>query len=104
MLFPWQHLLRAGDGIWFTSRADRAIWRLLVSRSSLREWVVPLAVDETLFRPRGAAERAEARRRHGLSVDAPLLLAVGRLNVQKNLHSLLRLHASVRRDVPDAHL
>ena len=25
MLFPWRHLLRPGDGIWFASRADQAI-------------------------------------------------------------------------------
>lgn len=104
MLFPWQHLLRAGDGIWFTSHADRAVWRRLVSRSALHEWVVPLAVDETLFRPRDPHERGDVRRRHGLPGDVPLLLAVGRLNVQKNLHSLLRLHAAVRTEVPDAHL
>jgi glycogen synthase len=64
--------------------------------------VLPLAVDESLFRPRRPDERAAARRRHGLPDGAPLLLAVGRLNVQKNLHSLLRLHAAVRRAVPDA--
>ncbi|CAA9306402.1 MAG: hypothetical protein AVDCRST_MAG77-6089 [uncultured Chloroflexi bacterium] len=104
MLFPWQHLLRPGDGIWFTSRADQAIWRRLVRRSALREWVAPLGVDETLFRPRTEGDRLEARRRHGLPASAPLLLAVGRLNVQKNLHTLLLLLAAVRERVPDARL
>ena len=104
MLFPWQHLLRAGDGVWFTSRADQAIWRRLVTRSALHEWVVPLGVDETLFRLRDPSERGAVRRRHGLPIATPLLLAVGRINVQKNLHSVLHLHAAVRRQVPDAHL
>ncbi|HEV2124589.1 MAG TPA: glycosyltransferase family 4 protein [Chloroflexota bacterium] len=104
MLFPWQHLLRVGDGLWFTSQADREIWRRLVRWSSLHEWVVPLAVDETLFRPRARSEQVAARARHGLPISAPLLVAVGRLNIQKNLHSLLHLLGAVRRHVPDAHL
>lgn len=104
MLFPWQRLLRPGDGLLVTSAADRAIWRRLVARSSLREWVVPLAVDDAVFRPRDANDRRATRREHGLPLRAPLLLYVGRFNVQKNLHALLRLFAEVRRAVPDAHL
>jgi hypothetical protein len=41
---------------------------------------------------------------HQLPVAAPLLLYVGRLNIQKNLHSLLRLFAAVRTVLPTAHL
>jgi glycosyltransferase involved in cell wall biosynthesis len=104
MLFPWRGLLRPGDGLLATCAADRAIWRRLVRRSALREWVVPLGVDETVFRPRGPGERAATRARHGLPPDAPLLLYVGRLNIQKNLHALLRLFAAVRERAPDAHL
>ncbi|MDP9372963.1 MAG: glycosyltransferase family 4 protein, partial [Chloroflexota bacterium] len=104
MLFPWRRLLRPGDGVLFTCQADRAIWRRLVRRSALREWTVPLGVDETVFHPRGPEERAAARDEHGLPPGAPLLLYVGRLNIQKGLHTLLRLFAAVRRAVPDAHL
>ncbi|MGH2352850.1 MAG: glycosyltransferase, partial [Chloroflexota bacterium] len=104
LLFHWQPLLRPGDGLWFSSEADRAIWRRVVRRSALHEWVVPLGVDETLFRPRAPAERRAVREAHGLPPTAPLLLSVGRLNIQKNLHTLLRLLAAVRREVADAHL
>lgn len=104
MLFPWRELLRPGDALVFTCQADRAIWRRLVRGSGLEEWVLPCPVDETVFRPRPLADRAATRARHGLPAAVPLLLAVGRLNIQKNLHTLLRLLAAVRRDVPDAHL
>src|SRR5262249_22729702 len=63
--------------------ADRAIWRRLISWSRLREAVVPLAVDETVFHPGGSAARLATRARHSLPPDAPLLLVVGRLNIQK---------------------
>src|SRR5262249_45432751 len=104
MLFPWQALLRPGDGLLMTSEADRAIWRRLVWRSALRGWVGPLAVDETVFHPRREEERRTTRRELGISATAPLLLYVGRLNVQKNLHTLLRLLAEVRRTFPEARL
>src|SRR5205807_1401746 len=48
--------------------------------------------------------RAAPHARYGLPPVAPLLLVVGRLNIQKNLHGALRLLAAVRRAVPDAHL
>jgi glycosyltransferase involved in cell wall biosynthesis len=104
LLFPWQELLRPGDGLLFTCEADRAIWRRLVRSSRLHEWVIPLAVDQTTFRPRTTEERRRTREKHGLPSDAPVLLYVGRLNLQKNLHSLLRLVALVRSEAPDVHL
>jgi glycosyltransferase involved in cell wall biosynthesis len=104
MLFPWQRLLRPGDGLLFTCLADREIWRRLVRRSTLHEWVVPLAVDAAVFCPRSHEECAATRERHHVPAAAPLLLYVGRLNVQKNLHTLFRLLVHVRRHVPDTHL
>lgn len=104
MLFPWQRLLRAGDNLLLTCQADLEIWRRLVVWSRLREWVVPLPVDEMVFQPRGLEDRKTIRTRHALPADAPLLLYVGRLNIQKNLHALLRLLAAVRRQIPATHL
>jgi hypothetical protein len=75
-----------------------------VRSSRLHEWVIPLAVDQTTFRPRTTEERRRTREKHGLPSDAPVLLYVGRLNLQKNLHSLLRLFALVRSEAPDVHL
>jgi glycosyltransferase involved in cell wall biosynthesis len=104
LLSAWQELLRPDDALLFTCHADHAIWQRLVHVSALQEWVIPLAADDTLFFPRAAQERAATRRCLGLPADAPLLLYVGRLNVQKNLHTLLRLFVAVREQVPEAHL
>lgn len=103
MLLPWQHLLRPGDNLLLTCRADLDIWRRLVIYSDLQERVVPLPVDETVFRPGGQVDET-SRARHGLPMDVRLLLYVGRLNIQKNLHTLLRLLASVRQEVPNTYL
>jgi len=104
LLFPWQQLLRAEDQLLFSCRADQEIWHQLVRRSRLREWVVACPVDETVFHPRADSSHVALRQRYGLPVQAPLLLYVGRLNIQKNLHSVFRLLAAVRREVADTHL
>lgn len=104
MLFPWRQLLHAKDGILFTCRADQQIWKRLVQWSHLQEWVVPLSVDQTVFYPRTADERQETRKQLSIPPDAPVLLYVGRLNVQKNLHTLLHLFAAVKEQVQDAYL
>jgi len=102
LLFPWQSLLRPGDALVFSCRADQAIWRRLAAQSALAEHVVPLPVDTDTFRPRTPHERAAARARLNVSPTVPLLLYVGRLNQQKNLHGLLRLFARVREEIADA--
>ena len=104
MLFPWQEWLRPDDVLIVTCQADHGIWQRLVDQSALPVWVLPCPVDDLVFHPSLASEGAAARLRHGLPVDAPLLLYVGRLNIQKNLHTLLRMLAAVRRQIPDTHL
>ena len=54
-----------------TCQADYAIWKRLVRWSALSEWVMPLPVDETMFRPRDEDERKTTRTRHDLPSDAP---------------------------------
>jgi glycosyltransferase involved in cell wall biosynthesis len=104
MLFPWQHLLTTRDHLLFSCEADRLIWRQLVRGSAMHEWILPLNIDETIFHPRSPEVRRATRLQHHLPLDAPLLLYVGRLNIQKNLHTLLRLFAAVRTVLPTAHL
>jgi glycosyltransferase involved in cell wall biosynthesis len=104
MLLPWQHLLTPHDHLLFTCAADRMIWHRLVRRSAMQEWIVPLSIDDTIFHPYSPEACTATRIQHHLPVDAPLLLYVGRLNIQKNLHSLLRLFAAVRTVLPTAHL
>ena len=104
LLFPGQHLLRADDQLLFSCQADQQIWRRLVRTSRLREWVVACPVDETIFHPAAEPRKATLRQRYGLPATSPLLLYVGRFNIQKNLHSVLRLLAAVRHEVPQTQL
>jgi glycosyltransferase involved in cell wall biosynthesis len=51
-----------------------------------------------------AGKREQTRAELGLPADAPVALAIGRLNDQKRFDLLLECFAEVRKDVPDAHL
>lgn len=98
------HLIHRGDGILFTSSADRDIFRRLVDTHHLVEAVVPLPVDRATFHPTPGESDATIRQRFKLPPDVPLLLYVGRLNIQKNLHGLLDVLREVRDTHPDVHL
>lgn len=63
--------------------------------------VVPPGVDLDRFRPLGAAERAEARARFGLPVDAPLVVGVSRLVPRKGFDVLIDAAVQLRPAFPD---
>lgn len=104
MLFPWQQLLRSDDALLFSCKADQDIWNRLVAWSNLKEWVFPLSVDEAVFYPRKAEEQEEIRRKYSISSSSPILLYVGRLNIQKNIHSLLYMFKEVSDQIPNSYL
>ena len=63
--------------------------------------VVNMGVDMERFAP---GDRAAARERLGLSIDGPLVLAVGGLTARKNPLTLLQAFARLRSTHPGAHL
>lgn len=104
LLFPWQGVLRPDDALLFSCRADQEIWHELVEWSRVREYLIPCIVDIEVFHTGGDANRPITRQKYGLPADSPILPYVGRHNIQKNLHTLFRLFAEVRKRLPDAHL
>jgi len=66
--------------------------------------VVPFPFDPAAFTPLGDDERRAARRELGIGENDRVLLYVGRIIPEKNVHLLLRLFHTVLRHVPDAHL
>lgn len=98
-LFP---LLTEGDALVVSSRADALLVRQFAPTA--RVALIPYAYDETTFYPISEEERREARTILGLDEQCRIVLYAGRLTVEKNLHTLLRVFAEVSRRVPRAHL
>ncbi|HEY5874768.1 MAG TPA: glycosyltransferase family 4 protein [Ilumatobacteraceae bacterium] len=76
------------------AEAERAAGR------SLPTTIVPPGVDTERFRPLTAAERNEARQRHGLPVDRPVVLGVSRLVPRKGFDTAIEAIKLVQERVP----
>lgn len=76
------------------AEAERAAGRPLPTT------IVPPGVDTERFRPLTAAERGEARQRHGLPVDAPVVLGVSRLVPRKGFDTAIEAIKLVQDRVP----
>lgn len=66
--------------------------------------VVPFAYDEQTFFPLEEEERAEVRQRLGFGTEDRILLYVGRISIEKNVITVLRVFSAVCALIPRAHL
>lgn len=65
-----------------------------------RTELLPFAYDERTFHPLDAAERRAARARLGLDDEIPVLVYPGRITLEKNVHTVLRVFRGVLENVP----
>lgn len=94
--------LRASDVLVVNSRADVAIARAMFRNATVR--LLPFPYREQAFYPPAPEDAAAMRVRLGIPSRAPLVLYAGRLTIEKNVHTVLKVFAIVRAAVPDAHL
>jgi glycosyltransferase involved in cell wall biosynthesis len=66
--------------------------------------LLPFAFDEPTFYPLDGAQKQAIKTEMGFNKDARILLYVGRLTLEKNLHTLLRVFSILQHLVPDLHL
>lgn len=95
--------LRVCDTLALASRSDAAIVERFAGELFCRRVSLPLFVDTKFFLP-DAGLRLLTRRRHGLSENTPLLLAVSSLDPQKNIAAAIDLLAEIRRTRADVEL
>ncbi len=88
-----RHVVAAGT--YPAAEADRAAGR------ELNTTIVPPGVDTNRFRPLTDAERDDTRRRHGLPVDARVVLGVSRLVPRKGFDTAIRAIARLAPTHPD---
>ena len=88
-----RHVISAGA--YAAGEAERA------ADSSLPVTIVPPGVDVERFRPSSTDERAEARRRFGLPVDAELIVSISRLVPRKGFDVAIEAAALLAPSRPD---
>jgi glycosyltransferase involved in cell wall biosynthesis len=94
--------LTTADVVIVNSAADGALAAKFFSNTRVE--CIPLAYDDTHYGPLEPDDRLAARRELGYAPDDAIVLYAGRLTVQKNLHSLVRVFGAVARRLPRAHL
>ncbi|MCG8324432.1 MAG: glycosyltransferase family 4 protein [Thiotrichales bacterium] len=95
---------RPCDTIIFSSSADREIYRKLVADMPCKDCVIPFGIDTEHFKPVGNDKRMLLRRELGISEDAFLLLYVGRITSEKNVHFLLECFKTVYQTHSESYL
>lgn len=90
--------LRKGDVIWCTCTADQQICDLFLDRPTGEPVVavLPYGFDQKVFFPLNVDERKRLRTVWGFSSDDFVLLYVGRITIEKNIHSLLTVLSELR--------
>jgi glycosyltransferase involved in cell wall biosynthesis len=66
--------------------------------------LIPFAFDESIFYPLDEAEIKTLKASYGLKPEDKVLLYSGRITIEKNVHTLMRIFSAVHRLMPDVHL
>lgn len=97
----WQYF-RTSDVFAGSCTADIEIGKRFFDNAQL--WLLPFAFDETAFFHAGDAAGQLVRARLGFGARDKILFYSGRLTLEKNLHTLLKIFSVVQKAVPEARL
>jgi glycosyltransferase involved in cell wall biosynthesis len=96
------HLFRTTDVILVNCTSDLEIVNNLLENARVR--LLPFAIRESDFRPLDEAAKQAIRATLGFDAEDKILLYPGRITVEKNVHSILRIFSTVQRFVPNSRL
>ncbi|HEU4712830.1 MAG TPA: glycosyltransferase [Pyrinomonadaceae bacterium] len=65
---------------------------------------VPLVYDDSVFRPVDESVKPAVKNQIGLNPDDKILLYVGRMELEKNVHTILKMFGVLHNMVPNLHL
>lgn len=94
--------MRTSDVFVVNSQADADTVRKYLDNARIR--VLPWPVSEVTFHPIDDDAMSAARRRLGFRAEDRLVVYAGRLSLEKNVHTLIRLFSIVRHRIPEARL
>ncbi|HSE18782.1 MAG TPA: glycosyltransferase family 4 protein [Pyrinomonadaceae bacterium] len=94
--------LKSTDMLVGNCTGDLEITRKFFSNAETRK--LPFAVDESLFYPADEDERRKIKTELGFGEDDKIVLYAGRITIEKNLHTLLRIFRTLQDLVPNLHL
>lgn len=97
----WQHF-KTTDLLVVNCAADLKIMRKFFDNAQLR--LLPFVFDESVFYPLDETTRQAMRASLGFGAGDRILVYAGRLTLEKNVHTLLKIFRVVQDLLPNAHL
>ena len=94
--------LTTNDTLVVNCAADADLARRFFSNARIA--LIPFALEDNVYFPVSDHDRFEIRRQLGCNETTPLVLYAGRITVEKNVHSVIRVFAMVQRAWPDCRL
>lgn len=94
--------LKSTDVLVGNCTGDLEITRKFFSNAQTRK--LPFSVDESVFYPADEYERQKIKTQLGFAEDDKIVLYAGRITIEKNLHTLLRIFRTLQDLVPNLHL
>jgi len=98
----WSRYLRSGDILVGNCDGDVEITGKFFKNARIRK--IPFAFDESTFYAVDDERRRSIRAEMGFKPEDKILLYSGRLTIEKNLHTLLRIFSVLQDLVPNVHL
>ena len=94
------------DSLLFSCTADFNIYNMIVNprNDRMAGKLIPYGVEDKFFTTISEEEKILLKRKYNLPENKNILLYTGRINIQKNLHTLVKILASVKHYHNDVHL
>jgi glycosyltransferase involved in cell wall biosynthesis len=96
------HYLKSTDVLVGNCTGDVEIAMKLFKNAQARN--LPFAFDESTFHPSDESQRQTLKAELGFRKEDKILLYVGRMTLEKNLHTQLRIFSVLQKVVPNLHL
>src|SRR5262249_33854666 len=99
---PVTRYLKSTDILVGNCTGDIEILRKFFTGAQIRN--LPFAFDESAFYPADEDERQAIKAKMGFKKADKILLYSGRVTIEKNLHTVLKLFSALKNLIPDLHL
>lgn len=85
--------LKSSDIIWSTCNSDVEIYKNLVKQNGNQPeiFVIPFGIDSNLFSRVDDSTRKHLRKQYGIDTETIVISYIGRINIEKNVHSVIEL-------------
>jgi len=96
------HYFKSTDILIGNCTADVTLARKFFNNAQIR--LLPFAFDESVFYPLEDAHRQAIKAKLGFGPEEKILLYSGRITVEKNVHTIMRIFSVVQKLIPSARL